>query len=435
MKLLQRAYHKVGIAVSGGIDSMTLLDLLRQECDFVVLHVEHGIRGEASLGDAAFVEAYCERNGYEFRCFHVDAPAYAAEHGVSLEVAARELRYGVFDRLLAGGEVDVVALAHHADDNAETVLMRFLRGTGTKGLAGIVDRAGYIHPLLHRTRAEIERYAREHDLPYTEDESNADLRFTRNFIRHRLLPLIETRFPNVRDTLCRTAERFEEVDRYLADAVTPSFVRGDAVVLPLAALDNSPVLAKKSLAEAAHRAGASHDLGHRNLEALRGLNDLPNGSGIDLPGGFRATREYDGICFRRVTPEGGFAPTPFDADRVYRYGGAAYRFEPARTIERGLTFDPDKLPSGAVIRLREDGDRFRRCGGKQKLLSDYLSDAKIPRAERDRMLVLAGGHTVYAVLGLEISESVKVDPTTTKILKVYKENDYETAPRSRKNSD
>ena len=133
MKLLQRAYHKVGIAVSGGIDSMTLLDLLRQECDFVVLHVEHGIRGEASLGDAAFVEAYCKRNGYEFRCFHVDAPAYAAERGVSLEVAARELRYGVFDRLLAGGEVDVVALAHHADDNAETVLMRFLRGTGTKG--------------------------------------------------------------------------------------------------------------------------------------------------------------------------------------------------------------------------------------------------------------------------------------------------------------
>ena len=130
--------------MSGGVDSMVMLDLLlKEKKDVVVVNVEHGIRGDASVEDSRFVAEYCRARGVDCLAYKVDAPAYARENNVSLELAARTLRYGIFDKLLEDKVVDEINLAHHLNDQVETMLMRIFRGTGIRGLRGIVDRAGY----------------------------------------------------------------------------------------------------------------------------------------------------------------------------------------------------------------------------------------------------------------------------------------------------
>ena len=178
----------IGVAVSGGVDSMVMLNLLKDSgAKIIAINIEHGIRGAVSKRDSKFVRNYCKRHEIECLSYNVNSPEYAVEKNISVELAARTLRYEIFDALLADGIVDVIALAHHLNDQVETVLMRMFRGTGIKGLRGIVDRPGYIHPMLNFTKAEIREYASAHRIPYKEDATNFDSEYTRNYIRHEII--------------------------------------------------------------------------------------------------------------------------------------------------------------------------------------------------------------------------------------------------------
>ncbi len=220
---LLRPGDRAGVAVSGGADSVALLRVmveLRAELGLVlsVAHFNHKIRGEASDGDERFVRHLAEVHGLEFHLSGGDVPAHAKSHKLSLETAARDLRYRYFSELIASGAVSKVMTAHTLDDQAETVLMRILRGTGTAGLAGVYPRVKVgngeiIRPLLGVRRCEIESYLRKLDQPWQEDATNQDVHHARNRVRHVLLPLMESEFnPAVRQRLSELADiaRVEE---------------------------------------------------------------------------------------------------------------------------------------------------------------------------------------------------------------------------------
>ncbi len=420
LRLTDEGGKRIAVAVSGGADSMVMLALyVEAGADVVVVNVEHGIRGEESQNDSDFVRDICKRNGITFFGKSVDAPAYARQKGISVELAARELRYGIFESMIRDGVVDCVALAHHRDDQVETILMRIFRGTGIRGLRGIVDRPGFIHPMINYTRQEIREYALENGIPYREDSTNYESAYTRNYLRHAILPEVKNRFPQYEKAVVSLGKVAEELEDYLMLNRVRAVGHPDQHIttLPISVLDMHPAIAKKSFAEALREIGCEKDIESSHLTALLKLKDSENGARINLPFGYDAYRTNKNISIVKREEYGEFN-AKFDINGSYAYSGFTYSFKETDEIVKGLTFDADKIPSDAVIRTRADGDRFRRYGGKEKSLSDYLTDLKMPRYMRHKVVVIASGHTVYAVLGVEISEQVKITEETKKIYKI-----------------
>ena len=296
---LLKAGDRVGVAVSGGADSAALLRLLlelRGELGVVlsVAHFHHGIRGAEADADAEFVAGLASAHGLELHSGSGDAPRHADARQASLETAARELRYEFFAKLLESEVVDTIATGHTLDDQAETVLMKTLRGAGTRGLAGIhpVLRSGMVRPLLGVRRSEVEEYLRGLGQEWREDSTNRDRKHLRNRVRHELVPLLEREFnPEVTRVLGETAEvaRAEEeywqreVERLLAQVSRP----GDGS-LELKALLAQPLAVQRRLVRAAlERAGAGFDFRHGE-EILR-LAQKTRGA-VELPGGWRVVR-------------------------------------------------------------------------------------------------------------------------------------------------
>ena len=217
---------RVLCAVSGGADSMCLLELLLEwgGCEIAAAHFEHGIRGEESLRDRDFVKEYCREHGVECFIGSGDAPGIAAERGISLEQAARELRYDFLERTAAEHVFDYIATAHNADDNVETVIFNLARGTGTKGLCGIPPRRGrIIRPQLAIGREEIERYLCERGIPHVEDSTNADDTYSRNRIRHTVIPALRAIDPALGRAVARTGELLRRDDECLEE-MAQSFI-------------------------------------------------------------------------------------------------------------------------------------------------------------------------------------------------------------------
>ncbi|MCL2630277.1 MAG: tRNA lysidine(34) synthetase TilS [Firmicutes bacterium] len=418
---------KIGVAVSGGADSMVLLDLLTKSgLNITAINVEHGLRGEASLKDSEFVKNYCKENKIKCLCYSVEAGEFAEREGVSEELSARVLRYKIFDELLFYKSVDYIALAHHKNDQAETVLMRLIRGGGARGLRGIVNREGYIHPLLNYSKKEILDYAEKNGVPFVFDESNNDVRHFRNFIRLRIMPLIEERYQGASTAIARSAKLSEELEDYLLSEITPAILNGE-VSLPLSVLNRHPYIAKKSVLEALRLAGAEQDIDYTHLEAVLRLKECENNAVINLSCGFDAIREYDKIVFVKRADKEAFLED-FSVNGEYIYCGKRFYFAPViinkdfkPANEKGV-FDFGKIPADSVIRARTAGDSFKKFKGGTKPLAEYLSDIKLTKRERSELLVVAKGHKIYNILGVEISDEIKVDSSTTNAYRVIIED-------------
>lgn len=410
---------KIGVAVSGGMDSMVLLNLyLKAGVKPYVVNVEHGIRGNSSRSDSAFVEQFCLDNGLELFKTSVNALEYSQINGISVELAARKLRYEFFDNLLESGTLDYIALAHHADDNAETMLMRIFRGTGIRGLKGIVEHGKYLRPLLHYSRSQIADYAAANDIKYVEDESNNDVAYTRNYFRNAVMPLIKQRYPEYCTAVNRLAESAAEADSFINKfIIKPTPVESGTALI---GIFYEPIIIQKYSVNA-HliELGAVSDVEYRHLTAVIGLANKENNASVDLPFGITVIKFSNNLIFYRRSNEK-FAEREFRADAVYAFSEWKYSFRKGDKILPGITVDGDKL-NGAVVRERQDGDMFRRVNGKRKLLSDFLNEKKLTKAEKNALLVLAKGKTVLAILGLETAEEVKIAADTNKILHIIKE--------------
>lgn len=399
-------HKRIAVAVSGGRDSMALLHFLSRNRDRLTLfavHCEHGIRGEDSLADAELVKTFCAQENIPLFFFREDCIARAKKERVSLETAARNFRYRCFDGLLKENKADFVATAHHALDNAETVLFRLCRGSALSGLCGIGDREGYLRPLLHCSRGEIDEYVRRNGVPYRDDETNFASDATRNFLRLEILPALEERIGGAAENISRFASLAAE-DEALLSSLALSLVRDNAVLLD----ERFPLFTRACLA-VLKKMGVERDYTSRHLFDLYALIGKENGKKLDLPGGVVAYREYDRVSFAR---SGG------SADEVPFREGSEFMGRTLTLSEGRLRFDADKLPEDAVVRLRRQGDRFRSFGGGEKSLGDWFTDKKIPLRLRGEIPVVASGNRVYIVGEYEIADEIRVTGETKRVLSI-----------------
>jgi tRNA(Ile)-lysidine synthase len=423
------ASDTVLVALSGGADSTALLLSLKtlQEEGKVgglfAAHLNHGIRGTFAERDQRFCEALCRELGIPLQTETCDAPAYAKQTGKTLEEAARELRYSFLERARIACGASVIATAHHADDQAETVLLHLLRGSGTGGLGGMKPRNGLIvRPLLQTTRAEILAYLAEQHAAYCEDETNARNDASRNRIRNELLPILSSYNPAIAEALCRTAALCAEDDALLerlADEAEETIQQDDGLsrdrlaALPLAL--KSRVVRKRIFA-------LDSTVSEPDIRRVLALLEANTGTRIELTGGYHAwtdattlrigrypeTLEYC-VAFvpegKTITPRGAIV-----SERVISW------HKPADGNEAFLALDA--LPEGLCVRSRNPADRFFPLGAPgERLLSDVLTDRKIPKEKRDLPLLCAGNQVLY-VAGLGISERVKVQPGTREMLHI-----------------
>ena len=412
----------VGVALSGGRDSVALFYALKQAGENIVaINVEHGIRGENSLKDSEFVKEFCKAQGVKLYSFSVDVPTFAKAQGYTIEQAARVLRYQVFDKAVEDGLCDIVAIAHHSDDLAETLLMRILRGTGTKGLVGMRAFDGrYIRPLLDFTREDINAYIEANNLPYVDDETNDDLAFTRNYLRAELARLKE-RYPDMEAAFARLSRVASETEEYI-DSVLPELtVDCGEVRIKTADCENSFVL-KRLVVKGAKLLGVDKDIEEKHLNSVVELSKNESGKRLDLTHGLVAHKEQDGIVLTRESKQKTDVELRFETGDFEELGVSveSVPFVTSEQLRSGeaLYLDFDKIPTGAVVRARRDGDYIEKFGGGTKSVGDFLTDKKIPLRLRDALLVVAKGSEVYAIFGVEISAKVKIDGNTKHVVKL-----------------
>ena len=396
---------RICVAFSGGADSVCLLhyfDRHREEYQIMLsaIHIEHGIRGEDSLRDLEFCRIFCEQRGIPLEVVHKNVPALAREKGLGLEEAGRLVRYNAFSDVILGGRADFVATAHHAGDVAETILFRLARGTSLSGMRAVTSREGIIRPLLNVTRAQIEQYLKDNHLLHAEDATNADEVYTRNYIRHTVLPAFEKITTGAQEHLVRFAALAAQDDEYLYGLAREKITvfQGDAYVpvdLPEPLFTRACMLCMT----------AQKDYTGSNFTEISKLRTLQSGKRVCLPVGQEVAREYDKIVFYHPVPP--MQEQPFSPE----YGGILG----IAAEGGGLRVDLDAFPNGCVVRNRREGDFITPYGGRRKSLKKFLTEKKISARLGRKLKLIACGDEVLVVLGVEISDSVKVTESSTRV--------------------
>jgi tRNA(Ile)-lysidine synthase len=447
--MVERGDH-ILVAVSGGMDSVSLLHVLmalreRLDIELTVCHLNHSLRGEESLRDEEFARRLASDLGLAFEVRREDVKSIARERKGSLQEVARAARYAFFEETAQRVGAEKVALGHTNDDNAETVLMRFIKGSSITGLRGIPPLRGrYIRPLIETERRAVEEFIKDKGIRYVEDSSNRTMNYLRNRIRGELIPFIEERYnPNLRETLNRMASVIARDDDYLtsqAERMRHDVVveRGEGKVIldgvRLAALPDALML-RLFIMEMVQLYEYTVDIASNHLESMAGVvrGAAPNAS-INLPGGLRLVREYD----RVILTMGGYdVPIEFEGDLqvpgVTRIEGCSARFEtsiiedlPFNLTKDGKStayFDYDALALPIVIRGFRAGDRLVPLGMTgHKKVKDIFIDMKVPVARRYRTPLLISGDNILWVAGVKQSEMGKVVDSTKRVLKVRYSN-------------
>lgn len=442
------------LSVNGGAYDVSLCAL---NCD-------HGIRGEESKRDSEFVSAYCAQHAVPLIFYRYVGEALHSEE------AARVWRLKCFSdgaqsRFLSDGKLwhgyDFLATAHHANDNAETVLFNLARGSGVGGVCGMEKskrfpaarqfegKAHYIdgekrdfitliRPLLDCTRAEIDEYIAENAIPYVTDSTNLTDDYTRNKFRHNILPVLEECVPGAVKAIGRFSRLAREDEAYFSRQTDKIIKKFDAGFLLLTCEEG--VIFKRAVVRVLREEGIK-DYTSLHLDSLFALQSANVGKRYEFLG-MVALKERDCIFLCRGDKESESAESaeivPFGAFLAGRreFGGRSL-YVLARTeaesaaqdkTSKVLRFDRSKIPSDASVRYWKTGDKFRKFGGGTKNLSDYFTDGKIPLRLRGRIPLIAKGSTVYVVCGVEISEDVKITPQTVaadELVLIYPESGEE----------
>ncbi|MFC4075522.1 tRNA lysidine(34) synthetase TilS [Salinithrix halophila] len=441
---------RVLVGVSGGPDSLALLHALRGlapefRWTLFVVHVDHGLRGEESRRDAAFVCETADKWGLPCDVERVDVSTALHESGGNKQDVARRLRYQAFARVAARRDANRLALAHQADDQVETVLMRILRGTSPAGLAGIpVSRSWngiqLVRPLLGVSRAEVEAYCRERGLVPRLDESNREVRFTRNRIRLELLPLLEEYNPRFRESILQlnrlAAEEASVWERMEEEALQKVATREKEgpFVLNVRRFSDLDVALQRRVIKLILNCLVEKEANEVTLSAVEGVRHLAAGPDpsafLHLPGGLRAEREYDRIRVFRTSPETTSSVSiPSVPTRLDIPGETVFPVGRIRTFIRSnlissqhlsghiAVFDLDRLNQTLTVRFRRPGDRMHPKGlGGTKKVKDILIDAKVPRRLRDTLPLILHSEEILWIPGVARSEKALVSKETRRFL-------------------
>ena len=420
---------KLIIGLSGGRDSVVLVHFLyiQKVYKLVLAHMNFHLRGEESERDETFVRRLAADRFPEAELVvkGVDTFAYASERKISLEMAARELRYEWFEELRQEHGADYIAVAHHADDQIETVLLNLARGTGGTGLTGmreLDEERHLIRPFLSKTRGEIDAYIAENALPYVEDSTNSDEAIRRNYIRHTLIPAFEKLNPSFRKSLQRSIGYFTE-EQALLDGLIEERLKGRfdsgtrSIRLDEKDAQESPVVLRRLFAPFGF-----------NDDQIRALAQAGTKSGLKftIPGSESTAETFRGRLYLYDASDlpGRFSlPVRPDQTEYSIQGLGTVHIQASQSTDvtkSGLRLSADNLPNKLLLRNASPDDRFTPFGMKRgsKLLFDFLRERGIPPTLRYVCPVLVSGETdeVFAVLPFEVSESVRITPETRRIL-------------------
>lgn len=430
---------RVVVGLSGGADSTALVQVLNElapELGFEVFcaHYNHGIRAEGAAHDEIFVHDFCAKRDIPLMIERADVPAYASEKGLSVETAARLMRYDFLERAMKHFDARRIAVAHHMDDNAESVLMHLIRGSGLKGLTGMsYVRGNIIRPMLNVRRSEIENFLSERRISYCTDETNLVPEGSRNIIRLEVLPLIKKLNPAGVEAISGCAELIRQDEDFLAKQAEAAL----AILKTKKGYDREAFsrlpfpIKSRAVRIALLHSGAPADIERVHVEKIMELLTKQSGAAVDVPHA-RVRLSFGDIIFENKDKtvdnsnnfgfstvfslrddERGSLETPFgsfkariispDEERSYR-GNAAY-------------LDYDRLEFPLIVRTRRDGDRFfpANSTGSRKL-KDYFISKKLDAAARDSIPLVISGREIAFVPGFGIGENFKITENTRKIL-------------------
>lgn len=443
------------VAVSGGADSVALLYALKELApslgiSLTVAHLNHCIRGKASDDDAVFVKTLAARLNVPFVQGRSGVPRRARRKGLSLEMAAREARYAFLGRTAQKVGADIVATAHTADDQVETMLLKLARGAGPRGLSGIpreitFEQIRVVRPMLDITRDEVIAFLKENGISWREDESNRDVSFLRNRVRHEILPLLESKLnPKIRSALVRTAEVFREEDKWLdqlARSILADCTEKSSFVIRHSSLMNYPLAARRRVLRLwlASSGVAAELIDFDTVKRIESLLERKKGSGeINIGGNRTLKRQYKQLLIEPASNRASLVPFKTTVKIPGETILPERRLRVVTSLERGVfkakAAGPGALPSRASIsyqavgrkkvfvRSWRPGDRMKPLGMRgSKKLQDIFVDRKVPADQREKIPLFECGGEIVWLPGYRVGQGWEVRDHSEKALHIYVE--------------
>lgn len=447
--------EKIVLAVSGGVDSVAMLDVMhkisgRYDYKLIIAHYNHGLRGRKSNEDEKFVKELAEKYKLPYHTSKGKVKQYAKKKSYSIELAARNLRYIFLERIARTFGSSIVATAHNLNDTVESFLLNLMRGTGITGLSGIPPirslgkNVTLIRPVIMFKKEEMKSYAMENKLAWREDESNSLLNFTRNRIRKKLIPQIETDFnPAFADVIYRTANLFRGADEFISEYVRSQL---DLVVcdksfnrfslrIPLF-LTYSDFIQGEIIQSSMAKHFQVQGINLKSVDKVISLVNSTVGSILELNAQIRVIRDRQDLIFIRKSHE---SQLNIEINKVGEYKTPNFSLK-LREIPRNKAkfnenvlieyLDMDLVPSKLILRNWAPGDSFTPLGSKGKMkISDFLINEKVSLADKSSIYVLATKTDIIWVCGMRLSDKYKITDSTSHVLKAEIKMHNKEAPR------
>ncbi|NPA37483.1 MAG: tRNA lysidine(34) synthetase TilS [Chlorobi bacterium] len=420
------------LTVSGGMDSMVMLDVIgKAGYPFEVAHCNFNLRGEESDGDEQLVRSVCDESGVILHVKSFDTRKYAAEYGISIEMAARDLRYGWFNELLESRGLTAMVTAHHGDDAIETFFLNLTRGTGIRGLSGMKFKAGKIvRPFLELSRNDIEKYTDENNIRYRHDSSNDEIKYLRNKVRHEIIPVFKEMNPSFFSTMTGNLKRLAEVEDLLDNEV--KHFRDESVVeehgrilIPLVRITEHPQMSS-ILYELLRPYGFNSKT---TGDIIKSISGIPGKQFYSKT--HRLIRDrFNLILFEIKQTSDKEVYINSDVDSIEEPLKLALRtFDKPSDYSFSTDpfvahFDADVAEFPLLLRKWKQGDSFRPLGMKGfKKLSDFFTDRKLSIADKEDVWILQSGDDIMWIAGMRIDDRFKVTPRTKNILEIVMKKD------------
>ena len=420
---------KVIVGLSGGMDSMVLLDiliLLGYRC--TAAHCNFNLRGEESDRDENFVKKWCKSIDIPFTSINFDTKQYAVDRKISIEMAARELRYNWFETLRRHHQADFIAVAHHKDDSVETVLLNLIRGTGIKGLTGISPKNGYIvRPLLGISRSEIEKYISERDIPYVTDSTNNEDLYLRNALRLNVLPILEKLNPSVKDTIYRTSKNVTEAEKVYSDSIQKAIKKAfndnkiDINVLKHTASPRSVLF--ELLTPYNFTPSTIEDISE-SINSISGKIFFSERGSYSENKKYRLIKDRNFFLFEEVKEK-------CEEDETYSIEEGIREINSPINLKikelrapveikynrHFLYVDAEKIKYPLKLRKWRTGDWFIPFGMRgRKKLSDYFTDRKFSLKDKDDAWILTSSEDIVWIVGERNDDRFRITEDTKKII-------------------
>ena len=437
---LLKSGDRILVSVSGGPDSVALLSLLIElrdnfKWDLEVVHINHKLRGKESDKDLEFVKKLATKYGLEFHSNFFNTKKFAKDKKLSLEDAARQIRYNFLEKTAQKIKADKIALGHTQNDQAETVLMRLFRGSGSLGLSGIpIKRGKFVRPLLEVSREEVLKYLKEKKIPYRTDKSNLAAQFLRNRIRHKLLPWLKKEInPEIISSLTRTATILNEIEQYLDRETKKIFEKlaqttKNKILINRQKFSDLSGIFKKNLIRYSwtNLTAEIYPLEFKQVERVLGLVETGKvGKRVNLKNGYLTELNFKHLVIFKKQLKKYKISVKFPGEfKLNGYNLKARIMERKKLPDKVRTksenyayLDLEKLKTPLYLRGYLPGDKFKPLGMKgNKKLSDFFTDSKIPRHKREETLLLTSKKKIAWIVGQRISDEFKITNKTKKVL-------------------